>query len=67
MFLQPLTDNEKNAHNSKWNGDGGDNTKAHQNGLVHIIVQHKYKRTKSNTDDYKYNSPDEFPLPGDQQ
>ena len=59
-----MTPDKKNANNYKWNSYGQNDSEAHPNRMVHIIIMNKNNRTKSQSNNYKYDTTNEFPFPG---
>lgn len=62
-----MADQKKNTHHHKWYGNGQDDNQAQPDGVVSIVIQHKNKRAKGQTDYHKDDPAGKFPFPGNEQ
>ena len=58
-----MTHNKKNPYNNEWNSDGQDDTEAHPNRVIPIIVHYKDKGTQYKTNYCKNDTANIFPFP----
>lgn len=59
-----MTHYEKNTHNNKWNSNHQDYAEAHPEGVIPVIIQHKYKWAQDKTYHHNDNAANKFPFPG---
>lgn len=62
-----MADQEKNTNHHKWYGNSQDDNQAQPDGVVPVVIQHKNKWAKGQTDHHKDDATDKLPFPGKDQ